>query len=226
MNEEQWAQMMQYSYVNLWTQVSTLLPNIIAAVLILVFGYIIAVILKNVIVRLAARLQIDSAVASTGATAFVQRSGYALNTGKFIGTIVKWFVLIVFFVAALDVLNLNEATAFLSEVVLGYLPRVIVATIILFAGVVIAQFVEKAIAASAKMAQFGSPVLLAKFAKFAIIIFAILAALNELQIANELVQMLFGGLVFGLALAIGLSFGLGGRDAAARYIDAHTRPRL
>jgi hypothetical protein len=215
----------EYSYQTIWVEVSSKLPSILAALLILFIGYVIAVGVKGLIVGLAQKLQIDAAVASTGAGDIVNRAGYKLNTGLFIGTLVKWFIIIVFFVAALDVLNLNQATEFLSQVVLGYLPRVLVATIILFAAVVIAQAVEKFIVASARIARFGEPAFLAKFAKIAILVFAVLAALNELQVATELVQMLFGGLVFAMSLALGLSFGLGGKEAASRYIESNTRPR-
>jgi hypothetical protein len=226
MNAEEWTQMLQYSFQTMWVEVSARMPGIIAALVILLVGYLIAVGIKGLIVRLAQKLQIDQTIKSTGAADIVERSGYTLNIGEFIGTLVKWFVVAVFFIVALDVLNLNQVTAFLTEVVIGYLPRVIVATIILFAAVVIAQVVERFILASAKIAQFTSPALLAKFSKFAVIFFAVLAALNELQIATELVQMLFAGLVFALSLALGLSFGLGGKDAASRYIDAKTRPRV
>lgn len=219
--------MLEYSFLNVWSELTAALPNIIAAIVILFVGYVLANAVKGIVVRLSQQLQVDSAIRATGVDAMVEKTGYKLNTGKFLGTVAKWFILIVFFIFALDVLNLSEATAFLTTSVLGYLPHVFVATIILFAAVIIAQFVERVVTAAATAARFKSVTLIAKFAKVAVIVFAILAALNELQIANELVQMLFGGMVFALALALGLSFGLGGRDAASRYIETVTRsPRL
>lgn len=226
MNPDQWTQMLEYSFQTIWVEVSRVLPALLGALLILFVGYLIASGVKGAIVHMAKKLHIDEQIKSTGATEAVERSGYTLNMGEFIGTLVKWFIIAVFFVAALDVLNLNEVTEFLSEVVLGYLPRVIVATAILFGGVIVAQIVEQVIAASARIARFTSPQLLSKFAKYAVLGFAILAALNELQVATELVQMLFGGMVFALSLALGLSFGLGGKEAAARYIESQTRSRM
>ena len=134
------------------------------------------------------------------------------------GTLVKWFVIIVFFVAALDILNLDQATAFLNGIVLSYLPQVIVAVLILFGGFILASVIEKVVVAAVKASSMGSASMLGRFSYFAIIMFTALAALNQLQIAPELVQLLFAGLVFGLALAFGLAFGLGGRDAAAHYL--------
>lgn len=223
MNDTQWDQMLEYSFLNVWSEVSAQLPNILAAILILIIGYLVANALKKIVVGLVQHLQVDGAIKATGANAVIEKTGYQLNTGRFLGTIVKWFILIVFFIFALDVLNLSEATTFLTTSVLAYLPRVFVATIILFGASIVAAFVEKLVVAGATAAGSRFAVLLGKFAKIAVIVFAVLAALNELQIANELVQMLFAGLVFAISLALGLSFGLGGREAASRYIEKATR---
>jgi len=204
----------------LWYQVVNLLPNLIMAIIILIIGFVVAGILKKIIVTIFNRLNVDSALRGAGAEALLERSGYRLNSGLFVGTIVKWFIIIAFFVAALDVLNLHQATAFLSDFVLTYLPRVIVATIILFVAFVLAQFLQNMVVAAAKTANFKSAHFLGKFAKFAVIFFAVLASLNQLQIATELVQMLFGGMVFAISLALGLAFGLGGREAAGRYVNS------
>lgn len=226
MYEDQWSQMLQYSYLNVWNEVSMLLPNIIAAILILIAGYIIAKVAKEAIIRLSEKLQVDTALHTTPAAEMVGKTGYKLNTGQFLGTVVKWFILIIFFILALDVLDINEATFFLTEVVLGYLPRILIAAIILIGGLLVSSVVERFVAVSAASMQFGQAILMGKLAKYAVVVFSVLAALNELLIATELVQMLFGGLVFALSLALGLSFGLGGRDAAARYIDRTTQNRL
>jgi hypothetical protein len=219
MNETEWEQMLQYAFLNVWSEASSLLPNIIGAIIVLIVGVLIANAVKAAIVALSSKMGFDNALQATGAPAVVAKTGYTLNTGKLLGTVAKWFILIVFFIFALDILNLTQATAFLTEAVLTYLPRVFVATIILFGALILSQFVERIVVAGATAANVQPAALLGKFSKFAVMAFAILAALNELQIANELVQMLFAGFVFALSLAFGLSFGLGGREAASRYIE-------
>jgi len=221
MNMEQyaWYASMQDASSTLWTQFSLFLPNLVIALVIIFVGYILAGILKGVVRRIVNRLPINSMLTSVGVTEVVQRSGYKLDAGLVLGVMVKWTILIIFFMAALDVLNLNQASAFLYEVI-NYLPRVIVATVILFIGLTLSGVVYNTVTGSARAANFRSPEMLGKFARAALIIFAVLAALNQLQIASELVQMLFAGVVFATSLALGLSFGLGGRDAAARYIDS------
>ena len=131
----------------------------------------------------------------------------------------KWFFIIIFLIASLELLGLTEVTIFLRTVVLGYLPQVIVAVLILLVAAVLAEAAQKVIAGSAKGAGLSSGNLLGTIARFAIWIFAILAALNQLQVATDFIQPLFTGFVVALALAFGLAFGLGGQQAAAKFID-------
>jgi hypothetical protein len=132
---------------------------------------------------------------------------------------VKWFVILVFFVAALNVLQLTQVSIFLQSIVVGYLPNVIIAVLILLAGAVIAQAAEGVIAGSARAAGIVAAGFVGTLARWAIWIFAILTALYQLQIATAILQTLFTGVVVGLALAFGLAFGLGGQEAAARFIE-------
>jgi hypothetical protein len=213
-----WSDILQYSFQNIWASFISFLPQLLVALLVLIVGWIIAGILKRIIKTVFTQLKVDSALDAAGLDSLTAKAGYQLNSGAFVGGLVKWFVIIVFFVAALDILNLDQATAFLSEIVLGYLPQVIVAVVILFGGIILASFVEKVVIAGGKATSFASAALLGKFAYYAIIAFTILAALNQLLIAPELVQMLFAGLVFGLSLAFGLAFGLGGKETAAKYL--------
>ncbi|HMA78445.1 MAG TPA: hypothetical protein VKP88_04940 [Candidatus Paceibacterota bacterium] len=221
MNE--WTDVIQYSFQTIWVEFISVLPQIVVALLVLIIGWIVAGILKSVVQKVFAKLHVDKALDAAGVDTLAQKAGYTLNSGTFVGTLVKWFVIIVFFVAALDILNLQQATAFLSSVVLGYLPQVIVAVLILFGGLILASFAKKMVVAGVKASSLGSPELLGKFSYYAIVLFTIIAALNQLAIAPEMMQMLFAGLVFGLSLAFGLAFGFGGRDAAARYLSDITK---
>src|SRR3989344_3192681 len=135
------------------------------------------------------------------------------------GGFAEWFVIVVFLVAAFDVLGLNQVTAFLQQVVLLYLPQVIVAALILLAAAVIAEAMQKVIVGSAKAVGVKFAHLAGTITRWAIWVFAILAALFQLGIAAAFIQTLFTGMVVALALALGLSFGLGGQEAAARYIE-------
>lgn len=213
-----WTQVIEYSFQTVWVEFVSVLPQVVIALLVLIIGWIIASALKKLIKRVFRKLNVDSALDAAGVDAISERAGYKLDSGAFVGTLVKWFVIIVFFVAALDILNLQQATAFLSEIVLGYLPRVIVAVLILFGGFIVANFVRNVVVAGVRSSSLGSPEMLGKFSYYAVVVFTFIAALNQLAIAPELMQMLFAGLVFGLSLAFGLAFGLGGRETASRYL--------
>ena len=130
---------------------------------------------------------------------------------------VKWFVILIFLLASLEALQLTDVTTFLSAVVLTYLPHVIVAVLILLAAAVISQAAHRIVSGSAAIANIHTANLLGTLARWAIWIFALLAALDQLGV-TPFIQTLFNGVVVALSLAFGLAFGLGGQQAASEYI--------
>ena len=121
----------QEAFSGLWADVVAFVPQVLVALVLLIIGWIVAGILKGVVVRLFSMLKVNEALDAAGVDELTERAGYKLNAGTFVGMLVKWFVISVFFVAALDVLRLDEVTMFVRDVVLGYLPQVIVAVLIL-----------------------------------------------------------------------------------------------
>lgn len=214
---------LQASFQQLWVETLQFLPLLLAAIVIVVAGAIAGAILRRVTERVFQTLKVDEALAAAQLDQLVKRAGYTLRSGAFVGALVQWFVIIVFFVAALDILALDEVTIFFREVVLGYLPQVIVAVLILVVASVVANVAATSVRAAATAAHISAASLLSAVARYAILLFAVLAALNQLAIAPELVQTLFMGIVFAASLAFGLAFGLGGRDAARAYLESLTR---
>jgi small-conductance mechanosensitive channel len=149
----------------------------------------------------------------------LKRGGVNLDSGRFLGALVEWFVIIVFFIAAFDVIGLTDVTFFLQQIVLNYLPRVIAAVLILLAAGILGDFMQKVVTTSSRTAEIRTAHLLGNIAKWAIWIFAILVALSQLGIADDFIHTIFTGFVIALSLAFGLAFGLGGQDAAARFIE-------
>ncbi|MFA6279161.1 MAG: hypothetical protein WC638_03720 [Candidatus Paceibacterota bacterium] len=214
-----WADVLSQSFQNLSYGLVAFIPNLIIAIVIFIVGWLVGVGLGRVVKQIIDALRIDSALRSTGLERVLSRAGFELSTGKFLGFFVKWFFIIVFLIASLDVLNLKTVNLFLSDVVLGYLPQVIVAVLILLVAAVIAEAAERVVTGSAKAASLNSAGFLGKVARYAIWIFAILAALTQLNVATGLIQALVQGIIIAVALAIGLAFGLGGQKAAEKYID-------
>lgn len=207
------------SLQTLWFGVLNFIPELIIAILIFVVGWIIASLLGRAVDQVIRAVKLDSALRGAGLETTLSRAGFTLNSGRFLGELVKWFVIIVFLVASLEVLKLDQVTLFLRQVVLGYLPQVIVAVLIMLVAVVIAEAMRKIVVGSAKAAGIRSAGFLGAVTKWAIWIFALLAALLQLGIAVTFLQTLFTGVIVALSLAFGLAFGLGGQSAAARYIE-------
>jgi small-conductance mechanosensitive channel len=214
-----WADVLSQSFQNLFYGVVAFIPSLVVAIIIFIVGWLVGVGLGRVVGQIVTALKVDQALKSTGIERVLSRAGFTLNSGKFLGFLVEWFFIIVFLVAALDVLKLTTVNLFISDVVLGYLPQVIVAVLILLVAAVVAEAAERVVTGSAKAATITSAGFLGKVARYSIWIFALLAALAQLNVATAFVQTLFTGVVIAVSLAVGLAFGLGGQGAAAKYLD-------
>lgn len=214
-----WSDVLSSSLQDVWYGVAGFVPNLIIAIIIFVIGWVIGALIARVVSQVVKAIKVDNALRSAGIESILNKGGFNLNAGEFIGGLVKWFIIVVFLVASLDVLGLNQVNNFLREVVLSYLPQVIVAVFILLVAAVIAEAMQKIVVGSAKAAEIRSANFLGTITRWAIWIFAIIVALYQLGIATPFIQTLFTGVIVALSLAFGLAFGLGGQDAAARYIE-------
>jgi len=219
MDLQEWGSVLAESFRVIWGGVFNFIPKLIVAVVIFLAGWVVGSVLARLVSQIIAAVKVDSALRSIGTEDLLARAGFRLNSGQFIGDLVKWFIIVVFLVASLNVLGLSQVNEFFSNVVLGYLPRVIAAALILVLAAVIAEAIRKIVVGSAKAASMPSASFLGGVARWSIWIFAILAALSQLGIAGAFAQTLFTGLVGMLALAGGLAFGLGGKEAASRYLE-------
>ncbi len=215
---QNWAAVLQQSFNDMLQAVVNFIPNFVFAVIVLVIGWVIAWFIGNLIEQAVRAIRVDQALRSAGVDDIVSRAGYRLDSGVFLGTLVKWFIILVFLIAALQILNLSQVTFFLQAIVAQYLPNVIIAVLILLVTAVIAQVAQGVVAGSARAAGITAAGFAGTVARWAIWIFGILAALAQLQIAQGILQTLFTGVVVALSLAFGLAFGLGGQDAASGFL--------
>lgn len=213
------ANVLQSSFNDVWFTIVQFVPSILAAAVIFIVGWIIGMILAKVVEQIVDVLRINDALKASGVSDAVKDAGFHLDAGRLLGGLVKWFIIVVFLVAALEVLGLVRVTIFLQQVVLMYLPQVIVAVLILILAAVVAEVVKSIVAGSARAAGVRQANMAGAIAKWAIWIFAVLAAMSQLGVAGPFLQTLFTGIVIALSLAFGLAFGLGGKDAAARAIE-------
>lgn len=216
---ETWRSSLTDSFSGVWAGVANIIPNVLAAIVIFIVGWIVAALIGRLVAQLIKALKVDTALQQAGFEAVVKRAGFNLNSGAFLGGLVRWFVVIVFLVASFEVLGLTQVTTFLQNVVLLYLPQVIVAVLILLVAVVIAEAMQKVVVGSARAAGIRSANFLGSITKWAIWIFAVLTALVQLGIAVTFINTLFTGVVVALSIGFGLSFGLGGQEAAKNYLE-------
>ncbi len=214
-----WGQVLTNSFQALWTGIIMFIPSLIVALVILAIGWAIGAIISKGISKFMDMIKFDESLKKAGFEEFVKRAGLNLNSGHFLGSLIKYFIIVVFLIASFDVLGLGQVTVFLQQIVLGYLPQLIIAVLILLVGVVVGDVMGKIVVASSRTARLHSANLLGAVTRWAIWIFAILVALSQVGIAGAFIQTLFTGFVVAVSLGLGLSFGLGGQNAAARTIE-------
>lgn len=202
-----------------WLGLYSFLPNVILAIVLFIIGVIVAGLIGKAIAHVINLTRINGLLDRTALKDMVSKAGFHLNVGGLIGWLVQWLLILVFLVGALNLLGLSDVNVFLQQIVLFYLPRVIVAVLIVVVGSVLAEAASKAVSGSARVANVAAANLAGTIAKWAIWITTILFGLNQLGIGADLVQTLWMGIVVALSLAIGLSFGLGGKEHASKVLD-------
>ncbi len=205
------------SLLTLWSQVAGFIPQLVAALVVFLVGWLIAVLLGKLAWHIVRVVKLDRGLDALGLRKVWERSGYKLNTPMFFYELVKWFFIVVFLMAATDILGLTQVTEFLRTVV-AYLPNVIVAALVLLIGVLVARFLEGLVRGSVKAAQLASANFLGSLTKWAVLVFSLLVALNQLRVADEIIRIVVIGVVAAGAIALGLSFGLGGKSHAEDFI--------
>ncbi|HSE56625.1 MAG TPA: hypothetical protein VLB02_00885 [Candidatus Paceibacterota bacterium] len=213
-----WSDVFATSLQGLWYGFISTVPAIIIAVIIFIIGWLVGVTLSKAITQLVDALKIDRLFKGAGADDMLARAGWRLHVGKFLGEIVKWFVIIVFLTASLELVGLQQVNSFLRDVVLSYLPQVFIAALVLVIGVILAGAVKRLVSGGAMMANVRSANMLGSISYYAIWIFTILIALNQLGIAPQFMQILFTGIIAMMAVAGGIAFGLGGKEVAGRFL--------
>ena len=213
-----WTDVIIASLQNLWDGFVAFVPSLIGAVLVFFVGWIIAVALGRLATRILNAIQVDKIFDQLGIMKAVHKAGLEWEFSAFVGWVVKWFLLIAFFLAAADILGLQEVARFLTAV-LAYIPNIFVAALILVIAALVSDFLEKLINASIKAAEFTAPKVVGVMVRWAVWIFAFLAVFDQLGIATNLINTFFMGFVAFLAIAGGLAFGLGGQGVAKEWLE-------
>lgn len=214
-----WSDVFNSSLQDLWWSFIQFAPKLIIAIVLFIIGWVLGSLIAKAFEQVFGALKIDKLFQSVGADDLLRKAGVTLNSGYFIGQVMKWFVLIIFLLPSLALVGLDSIGMFLKEDVLGYLPRVIVAAFILIIATVVADALARAISAGAKSMNLRSANMLGTVAKYSVWVFAFIIALGQLGVAPAYMQILFSGIIAMIALGGALAFGLGAKDHAGHLIS-------
>lgn len=206
------------SLKTIWQSFIGFLPTLLAALIVFIIGWLIAIFLGKAANRIIRIIKLDLLLTKLGFKKALAKAKLRLNSGKFFEELVRWFFIIVFLMTAVDILGLREVTLFLKSI-LFYLPNVVIAAIVLLVAIIVANFMYRLVKASADTAGLASSSAVGAIVKWAILIFGFVIALTQLGIATTLIQTIVIGIIAMLALAGGLAFGLGGKDQAAKFLE-------
>ena len=193
------------------------IPRIIGFAIILVIGWIVAAILAKVVSTVLRTLRFNDLAQRAGLSGFVRQMGVQTDAAGFVALLAAWFVRLIALVSAFDALGLPAVSQVLQQLLL-WLPNLVVAIIILVIGGLAANAFGRLVRGATAESGLGSPDLLASIARIGVWTFAIVVAVYQIGIATTLINTLFTATVGAVALALGLSFGLGGRDTAERIV--------
>ncbi len=201
-----------------WLQIVNFIPKLLAVIVILFFGWIVAKIVRGAVKRLLELMRFDDFAQKSGLEAFMSSGNFNVTLSSIISEVIYWLVILLFIITGANALELNAIAALLQQLA-AYLPHVIVAIVVVVFGTLLARFVNRLVFAWLHSIKFEFALQVSTSAEYAIQILAIFVALEQLGVGLQLIHSLFV-IVFGaIFLALALAFGLGGREWAARVID-------
>lgn len=213
-----WYEVTMDALKTVWYKFVGFLPNLVGAIIIIIIGWLVALGIGRLVSEILKRIKLDRIFEQGKWKIALEKAGWKISPSSFIGAIVKWVIFIAFLLAAIEILGFVAFADFLSRIV-AWLPNVIVAAAIFVVAVIAVEYIPKIIRAAAEGVGIKYGNFLEAIVKWAIWIFAIVAILVQLGIAREIIMTLFTGFVAFFVIAGGLAFGLGGKDAAAKFLE-------
>lgn len=200
-------------------QVGAFLPRVLIAVLVVLGGWLLAKAARFAVTRGLRAINFKVLTERAGLDAFWRQGGMQGDTTSLFGLLVYWLVLLAALLVAFNGLGLSYVTALLSRVV-WFLPNVFIALLVLAFGAYFARFVGNTVTAYGQRMKLADAPLLGQLAQYAIVVFVVLIALDQLQVGGNIVRQSFLIILGGIVFAVALAFGLGGKDWAADRIES------
>jgi len=215
---QDWGLVTLQALQNAWQGFLSFVPILIGAIIIFVIGWFISVGVGRLVAEILTRIKFNKIFEKAGWKGALEKAELKVNPSEFIGAICKWILIIVFLLAAVEILGFVQFAIFLKSV-LSWLPNLIVAVAIFVVAVIVADILEKIVRVTVEKIEIKYVNFLGTSVKWAIYVFAALTILLQLGVAPTIINTIVVGFVGMITLALGLAFGLGGKEAAAKIIE-------
>jgi len=209
------------SLTTFWTQLAGFVPQLLAALLLLFVGWLLANLARTGVIKLLDMLRFDSLAEKTGIEAFLKQGNLDLSLSRLMAKLVYWIIIFIVVVTVANSLGLHMVAELFNKVVF-YLPNIIVAILVLVFGVLVARFINRMVFAYLNNIGVQGALTLSTLSEYAVIVFVVFVALEQLEIGTHLLTAAFQIGFGAIGLAFALAFGLGGREWAAGVIKKMT----
>ncbi len=213
-----WSEALLTSLATAMALVFAAIPKILGFLIVIIVGWLIAALVAKAIAALLRSIRFNQLADQSGFSGFIQNTGMRTDAAGAIALTAKWFVRLIALVVAFDALGLPAVSDVLRQLLL-WIPNLVVGIVVLVIGGLAANALSNLVRGSTTQAGLGNPDLLATVANVMVWAFAIVIAVNQIGVAETLVNTLFMAVVGAVAIALGLAFGLGGKDTAAKIVE-------
>jgi mechanosensitive ion channel-like protein len=201
-----------------WAQVAIFFPKLLAVIVILFFGWFCAIAARIGIKRILELVHFDKFADRSGLESFLKHSEFDLTLSGVISQVVYWLVILLFVITGANILGLNEVAQMLHQLA-NYLPKIIIAIIIMLCGTLLARFINRLVFAWLHGIKFEGALAVSTSAEYGVQIFALFVALEQLDIGTQMLTALFIIMFGAVFLALAIAFGLGGKEWATKIIN-------
>lgn len=213
-----WQEALISAWQPIWSSLLSFVPNFIGAIVVFIIGLLVASWARAIVEGVLKAFRFQQTTQKMGVDSFWKKAEIKLNTTELVGLFVKWFIVLIFFIATVDILGLTSVSAVLTSF-LGYIPSVVAAVLIFAVGFFVATLVEGLVRGALAAVDHEAAKPLATLARWVILVIAFFAALSELKIAQGLADTFLNGLSWMVAIAVGLAVGLGAKDLVAKILN-------
>ena len=213
-----WQTALIISWGQVWTAFLGILPSILGAIVVFAVGLILAFWVKRLVVEVLKLVRLDKLTKSAGFDKYLTKADISLSFTDLLGAVAEWLVILVFFMAGVDILGLTGVSEVLTRV-LGYIPNVLAAALIFGAGTFVAGLVDGLVRGALASVDHEAAKPVGRLARWVILVVTFFAAIDQLKIARGLISTFFQGLTYTVVLVVGLSVGLGAKDLVSRVLN-------